>query len=107
MAPNDGPGRPHDPEPRPTPDGRDGATPGRPGLTVVVNGRERTVDAEKLTFDEVAALAPTPVPTGENVLVTITYRRGHGSKPEGSLLPGGTVKPKDGMVFVVSATDKS
>jgi hypothetical protein len=41
------------------------------------------------------------------VLFTISFRRGHGNKPEGSLLADETVKLKDGMVFVVSATDKS
>jgi hypothetical protein len=77
------------------------------GTTIIVNGRERLVHDKELDFNAVAALGFETVPTGENVLVTITYRRGHGDKPEGNLLPGGTVKIKDGMVFVVTATDKS
>ncbi len=76
-------------------------------MTIVVSGRERTVTDKELTFDAVTALALTAIPSGENVVVTITFRRGHGDKPEGNLLPGGTVKIKDGMVFVVTATDKS
>jgi len=76
-------------------------------ITIVINARERTVTDTELTFEQVVALAfPTP-PTGENVLFTISFRRGQGNKPEGSLLAGETVKTKDGMVFVVSATDKS
>ena len=75
--------------------------------TIVVNGRERTITEKDLGFDAVAALGFETVPTGENVLLTITFRRGHGNKPEGNLLPGGLVKIKDGMVFVVTATDKS
>lgn len=75
--------------------------------TVVVNGRDRTVTTEELNFDQVAALAYDPVPSGPNIVITITFRRGHGNKPEGSLLPGDTVKVKEGMIFNVTVTDKS
>ncbi|HTK61502.1 MAG TPA: multiubiquitin domain-containing protein [Pseudonocardia sp.] len=81
---------------------------GRPReITIVINGRERTVIDQELTFEQLVALAFPNAPTGENVLFTISFRRGRGDKPEGSLLAGETVKLKDGMVFVVSATDKS
>lgn len=76
-------------------------------ISIVINGRSRTVTDKELTFQQVVSLAFDPPPTGDNVEFTITYRRGHGDKPEGSLLPGGSVKVKDGMVFSVSATDKS
>ena len=46
-------------------------------------------------------------PTGENWEFTVTYRRGHGPKPQGSLVAGETVRVKKGMVFDVQATDKS
>ncbi|MHA6780707.1 multiubiquitin domain-containing protein [Pseudonocardia saturnea] len=76
-------------------------------ITIVINARERTITDKELTFQQLVALAFPTAPTGENVLFTISFRRGHGNKPEGSLLAGETVKIKDGMVFVVSATDKS
>lgn len=76
-------------------------------ITIVVNTRDVPVEKGELSFGEVVALAFPAAPTGPNVLITITYRRGHGEKPEGSLLPGQTVKVKDGMKFLVSATDKS
>ncbi|WP_408626473.1 multiubiquitin domain-containing protein [Amycolatopsis thermoflava] len=38
---------------------------------------------------------------------TVTFRRGSGHKPEGTLRPGETVKVKEGMIFNVTATDKS
>lgn len=76
-------------------------------VTIIVNGKERTVEKEDLTYDEVVALAFNPVPTGDNILITIVYRRGHGEKPEGSLVPVGSVKVKDGMIFDVTATDRS
>lgn len=76
-------------------------------VTIVINGQQKTVEKEELTCDEVVALAFNPVPTGENVMFTITYRRGHGDKPEGTLTEGETVKVKEGMIFDVTATDKS
>lgn len=77
------------------------------GITIVINARERTITSKELTFEQIVALAFPTAPSGENVLFTISFRRGHGDKPEGSLLAGETVKIKNGMVFVVSATDKS
>lgn len=76
-------------------------------LTIVVNGRDRVVGSKELTFDELVALAFENPPTGPNIVFTITYRRGHGDKPEGTLVEGGTVRIKDGMIFNVTATDKS
>ena len=76
-------------------------------VTLVVNGRQKQVQKEEFPFDEVVALAFDPVPAGENVDITITYRRGQGNKPEGQLKPGESVKIKDGMIFDVTATDRS
>jgi len=77
-------------------------------ITIIVNGREKEVPKkEKLTFDELVALAFDPVPTGEFICFTITYRKGDGNKPEGTLAEGESVKLKDGMIFNVTATDKS
>jgi hypothetical protein len=75
--------------------------------TIIVNGREKTVTTKELSFSEIVALAFDPPPTGQNIVFTITYRRGHGNKPEGSLTEGETVKVKEGMIFNVTATDKS
>ena len=77
-------------------------------ITVIVNGEQKLIDKNaELSFDEVVDLAFNPRPTGENIVFTITYRRGRGDKPEGTLVEGGSVKVKDGMVFNVTATDKS
>ena len=74
---------------------------------IIVNGRQKVVTKDELSFAEVVALAFDNPPTGENILFTITYRRGHSNKPEGTLVKGETVKIKDGMIFDVTATDKS
>lgn len=76
-------------------------------VTIVVNGREKTVTGKELTFAQLVSLAFETPPTGENIVFTITYRRGHGDKPEGTLVEGEDVKIKKGMIFNVTATDKS
>lgn len=76
-------------------------------VTIIVNGREKNVTSKELTFDEVVDLAFDDPQRGEYIVFTITYRRGHGNKPEGTLVEGETVKVKDGMIFNVTRTDKS
>lgn len=76
-------------------------------MTIIVNAQEKVVMVKELTYEEVVKLAyPTP-PSGENVVITVTYRRGAGTKPEGTLVAGESVKIKEGMIFNVRATDRS
>lgn len=76
-------------------------------LTIIVNGREKVVTDRELSFAQVVALAFDNPPTGDNVRFIVTYRRGEGNKPEGTLAPGGTVKVKEGMIFNVTTTNQS
>jgi hypothetical protein len=76
--------------------------------TIFINGTEHTVSKKDvLTYDEIVGLAFNPVPTGPNVKITIAYRRGHADKPQGTVIPGGSVKVVKGMIFDVTATDQS
>jgi hypothetical protein len=75
--------------------------------TIIINGREKVVTEKELSFTQIVAIAFDNPPTGEYIVFTITYRRGHGNKPEGTLVDGEKVKIKEGMVFNVTATDKS
>lgn len=75
--------------------------------TIVVNGRERSVTTDFLSFEEIVVLAFDPVPVGPNVTFTVTYRKGPKERPQGTLTPGNSVKVKKGMVFNVTATDQS
>ncbi|HEX8779861.1 MAG TPA: multiubiquitin domain-containing protein [Nocardioides sp.] len=100
------------PDPTESPDETDEKSPKDPKppktVTIVVNGVQHIVEKkDELTFDEVVDLAFNPRPTGPNWYFTVGYRRGHGNKPEGSLIKGQSVTVKDGMVFNVTATDKS
>jgi Multiubiquitin len=63
------------------------------------------VAKDDISFAEVVALSG--LPSGPTVVFTVTYRRGQGSKPEGTLADGESVKVKDGMNLNVTRTDKS
>ncbi|MGD8450528.1 MAG: multiubiquitin domain-containing protein [Phycisphaerae bacterium] len=76
-------------------------------LTIIVNGRRKTVEQRTLTFRELLTLAFDPVPEGANWLFTATYRNGPPCNPEGTLIEGQSVHIRNGMVFNVTATDKS
>lgn len=88
------------PEERPAPEPK--------SVTIIVNGRRKPVPKnDDLTFAEVVALAFENPPTGDGVQFTIQYTRGHGNKPAGSLVEGQSVKPKEGMEFDVTPTNRS
>jgi hypothetical protein len=76
-------------------------------FTIIVNARQKVVTQRELSFTEIVALAFDNPPNGENIVFTVTYRRGEGHKPEGTLVDGETVKIKEGMIFDVTATNKS
>lgn len=74
---------------------------------IVVNGKQRTVSQRELSYTEVVDLAFPGATNTEKTIYTVTYKRGEGNKPEGSLTDGDVVKVKDGMIFNVTATDQS
>ena len=74
---------------------------------VIVNGRERDVESEELTFDEVVHLAFDQPPAGKDTMFTVTFRNGGGRPHDGVIASGGSVKIQDGTIFNVTATDKS
>jgi len=74
-------------------------------VTIIVNTRKHIVPKDKICFDKVVALSG--LPGGENVTFTVTYRKGEGHKPEGSLVQGECVEVKEGMIFNVTRTNKS
>lgn len=74
---------------------------------IIVNGRQKTVTTHEVTFDQIVRLAYDNPPSGPDVVITITYRRGEGNKPQGSLVQGESVIVKDGMIFDVTATNRS
>src|SRR5262245_28921761 len=75
-------------------------------VTIIINGREREFSGSEISFEQAVELANLG-PGGETIVFTVTYKRGHGNKPEGTLVSGETVKVKEGMIFNVTRTDKS
>ena len=75
-------------------------------VTIIVNGREHQVEKNDISFAEIVGLAFDGTPNDTTIFV-VTYRRGHGNKPEGTLVEGGSVKVKDGMIFNVTATNRA
>ncbi|PZU68039.1 multiubiquitin domain-containing protein [Sphingobium sp.] len=74
---------------------------------IIVNAREFTMSEKTVTYAQVVALAFDPVPTGEDVIFTITYRKGLNENPKGTLPENGTINIKNGMIFVVTQTNRS
>ncbi|BFU96780.1 MAG: hypothetical protein NTNFB02_35020 [Nitrospira sp.] len=76
-------------------------------FTIIVNGRKKEVATKELSYADIVNLAyDNNPPTGPNIVITVTFKKGEGDK-QGTLLPGDTIKIKDGMIFNVTATDKS
>ena len=74
---------------------------------IVVNAREAEVDKRRISYAEVVALAFNPVPVGPDIIFTITYRKGPHANPKGTLPEGESVLVKNGMIFVVTQTNRS
>lgn len=74
---------------------------------IIINGREKLVTDKRLTFMELITLAFDNPPQGTNICFTVTYRNGPKNNPEGTLVEGKSIKVKRGMIFNVTATDKS
>lgn len=76
-------------------------------VKIIVNTRPKEVDPGLITFEQVVTLAYPDHPGGPNVSYTVGYRKGPKPNPEGFLVAGESVRVIKGMVFNVTATDKS
>ena len=76
-------------------------------FNIIVNGREKIVTQHELSYIDVVRLAFENPTINENIIYTVTYKRGHDHKSEGTMVDGDTVKVKPGMIFNVTRTDKS
>jgi hypothetical protein len=72
----------------------------------IVNGRQKVIRAPEARFEEIVALAFADPPAGRYVSFTVTFSR-PGETGSGSLVTGRSVRIQNGMVFNVTATDKS
>ncbi len=74
--------------------------------TIIVNSRPKTVEEERVTYEQIVHLAFENPPSGEQIEITVAYRNGPRGT-QGFLTKGQSVKIIDDMVFNVKATDKS
>ncbi|MCK7615006.1 multiubiquitin domain-containing protein [Roseibium sediminicola] len=76
-------------------------------VDIVLNGEVISVDKGRLSFSELAKLAFPKLFGRELICFTVSFTRGPKRRSEGVLLDGDKVRIVEGMVFNVSATDKS
>lgn len=76
-------------------------------VTIIVEGTPHEWPKDIITYEEVVTLEVPDYSQHPEITYSVTYKRGHGNKPEGILSPGGSVKVKDGMIFSVSETGQS
>lgn len=77
------------------------------GFSIVVNGRQRNVESEELTFDALVDLAFDDPARGPQIVFTITFREAGGRVMDGELDEGQRLKVRDGTIINVTRTDQS
>lgn len=70
--------------------------------TIFVNTREHTWTDKEISFEQVIILHYGSISNDPKVIYTVTYKKGHGDKPEGSMVKGTIIKVKNEMRFNVS-----
>jgi len=82
---------------------------GHPGraVEIVVNAERHVLHQHRLTFEEVVCLAFDDAVFNDNIVYTVTYKRGPHQNREGSLVAGEAVFITNGMIFNAKRTDKS
>lgn len=76
-------------------------------VIIIVNGREKSWNSEKICFEEVVKLAFERFVDDGRTSYTVTYDRGPRVNPEGTMVKGVCVFVKNKMIFNVTATNKS
>ena len=76
-------------------------------ICIFINSRQKLVDPGTLSFSELVKLAFPGALPGPNTAYTVSFYKGPGDDPEGTLVKGESANLKKGMVFNVSETDKS
>ncbi len=76
-------------------------------VTIIVEATPHEWPKDQITYAEVVTLEFPDYPQHPDITYSVKYKNGHGSKPEGILSPGGSVKVKEGMIFNVSPTGQS
>lgn len=76
-------------------------------IIIFVNGEEKIVKKDKISYEEVIELAFGHYEDNETINYTVIYFKGNNDKPNGFLLKGQVVMVKKGMRINVTRTNKS
>ena len=76
-------------------------------VTIIVEGTPHEWPKGDISYVEVVTLEVPDYAQHPEITYSVTYKRGHGNKPEGTLAPGASVRVKDGMRISVSETGQS
>lgn len=76
-------------------------------ITIFVNGEEKIVKKDKISYEEVIELAFGRYDDNGNINYSVIYFKGNNDKPNGFLLKGQEVVVKKGMRINVTRTNKS
>ena len=85
----------------------DEANPERRTFEIVINGGQHVVPRRRLTFEDIVRLAFTDAIFNDDIVYTVTFKRGPEQNREGSLVAGESVLVNNGMIFNAKRTDKS
>jgi predicted enzyme related to lactoylglutathione lyase len=77
------------------------------GFTIYVEGTAHPWSESEISYSQVVKFEFPDYSETSGINYSVTYKRGHGDKPEGILVPGASVKVKDEMRFYVSKTGQS
>lgn len=76
-------------------------------IEIVINAEQHVVRQHRLTFKGIVRLAFADAIFNDDIVYTVTYKRGPHQNREGSLVAGDTVAITNGMIFNAKRTDKS
>jgi hypothetical protein len=76
-------------------------------IQIVINAEQHLVRQHRLTFEDIVRLAFADAVFNDNIVYTVTYKRGPHQNREGSLVAGDAVFITNGMIFNAKRTDKS
>lgn len=76
-------------------------------IEIVVNAEQHVVHQRRLTFEDIVRLAFADAVFNDNIVYTVTYKRGPHQNREGSLVAGEAVFVTNRMIFNAKRTDKS
>jgi len=76
-------------------------------VDIIVEGTQHEWPKTDISYADVVALEVADYAQHPEITYSVKYTRGHGSKPEGILAPGASVRVKGGMRFSVSETGQS